>query len=123
AEETGCAAVDEDAVLRNPDRAGRPALDGDPLAYRAADRILLILRVGGAVDGPAGVPRLLAEVGLLYVAQRIRTDALGAAVAERLRPDPRQQVAEILDELPVLERADRPRAGGLIGDSHGQTLG
>ncbi len=109
-----------DPVLGDAERARNVFLGGDPVGDRAADPGRRVAIEPPAVGGAAGIPGPLAEIGLLEVVeQRVRAEALETAVAQLVRPHPRHEVAEILDELAVLARIDASGADGLARD-HGR---
>src|SRR5579871_924102 len=80
------ARVDRDSVLRDADRRRRAIGNGNPLAGLPVHRVVVVQPILGAVDGAAGVPGLLAEVGLLDEDELVGGEPFKVAVAQLLRP-------------------------------------
>src|SRR5579884_2428950 len=74
--------IDEDAVLGNPDGARHVARRLDLLGDGPAHRLLAVQRIRGPIHLAAGIPRILAEVGLADKRDLVRAEPLEAAVVE-----------------------------------------
>src|SRR5262249_41027975 len=108
-EAAGYARLHEETVLREADRTGRAAFDRDPLCDFLMALRLPVARVLRPVHRAARIPGPLPKVRLYEEGHVVAAQPLKTAVVEPLRPHRRDEVAQILHKLAVLEWADLPR--------------
>src|SRR5207245_11765444 len=98
------------AVLGKPRRGRRGGFDLDPLPHVAADSCLAVQGVLRPVHRAAGMPGLFFEIRCLEEDEFVRTQSVEAAVVQLLRPHRRDEIAQVLDKLAVLQWTDLTRA-------------